>query len=164
MEPVIADDERHLMIEPLENAAVVADAALIHQLLVNLLENVVVHTRRGTTAWVGLREDRGAGVAVLTVADNGPGLAAGDRARVLQAFQRGTASETARGSGLGLAIAQAIVRFHHGELRLSDNHPGLVVEVRLPLAGTHPDGSVERLADAEPHGPSDRIEQPALIS
>jgi signal transduction histidine kinase len=161
MEPVMADDGRSLEIEALSNVSVMADAALIHQLLVNLLENIVVHTPPSTTARVSLWEDLATGLAVLRVADNGPGLAPNERARVLQPFERGATSEAVRGSGLGLAIAQAIVRFHRGDLRLVDNRPGLVVEVRLPLA--EPGGLVDGLANAQSHGPTDRIEQPALI-
>ena len=95
--------------------------------LLNLLENVALHTRPGTCARIALHR---AGVeAVVTLADDGPGLPEADRARVLRPFERGTGG---RGSGLGLAIAQAIVRFHGGTLHLRDGAPGMVVELRFP--------------------------------
>ena len=70
--------------------------------------------------------------AVITISDDGPGLAAADLARVTRPFERGVTASTTRGSGLGLAIAQAIVRFHHGRIDLADAAPGLEVRVRIP--------------------------------
>jgi hypothetical protein len=99
-------------------------------LLINLLENVATHTPAGTRARHSLERD--AGGAVITVRDDGPGLPAADLARVTRPFERGASASATRGSGLGLAIAQAIVRFHHGRIDLTDAAPGLEVRVRIP--------------------------------
>ena len=109
---------------------VTGDADLLNQLLINLLENVATHTPAGTSARLSLERD-GDG-AVITIRDDGPGLALGDRQRVVRPFERGAAAGDVRGSGLGLAIAQAIVRFHQGRLDLGDAAPGLEVRVRIP--------------------------------
>jgi signal transduction histidine kinase len=130
MEPVLKEADCSLAIGPFAAATVIGDRSLLQQLFVNLLENVALHTAPGTHARVSLRRENGE--AVVTLADDGPGLLEADRARVLRPFERGEARRGGRGSGLGLAIAQAIVRFHAGTLRLIDGAPGMVVELRFP--------------------------------
>lgn len=70
---------------------------------------------------------------VLCVADNGHGIPADERERVLTRFYRREGSETT-GSGLGLAIVHNIAEAHHAKLELSDNlvSTGLVVTVMFP--------------------------------
>ena len=132
MEPVIADAGGSLECGPLERAMILGDADLITQMLINLLQNIAAHTPAGTQARMSVRQI--AGEAVLSVADNGPGLAADECTRVLRPFARGRDSIGRRGSGLGLAIADAIVRFHRGRIELVDNEPGLAVCIALPIA------------------------------
>ena len=91
---------------------------------------------------------------MITLADDGPGLAEADRARVLRPFERGQGKGTSRGSGLGLAIAQAIVRFHDGALHLRDGAPGMVVEIRFPAYAPVPAPEFGDLA-----GTSDSVER-----
>lgn len=112
--------------------SVTADAELLVQLLVNALENIALHTPAGTVAEVTVT--RAGGAAIVRISDNGPGLPHDQLETMLQPFERGQASKNVRGNGLGLAIAQAIVHFHGGDLRLSNNSPGLMVEIVLPLA------------------------------
>jgi two-component system sensor histidine kinase PrrB len=96
----------------------------------NLLDNAALHGRRGGHVRVGLeREDGAIGVRVE---DDGPGIPADDRERLLEPFTRGAAT-TAPGTGLGLAIVAQQVALHDGELRLEDSElGGLGVQVRLP--------------------------------
>ncbi len=136
MEPMLAEAGYALAIGPFERVAVVADRNLLLQLFMNLLENVTRHTRPGTHARIGMRH--ACGEAIVTLSDDGPGLPAADRARVLRPFERGQdkwgpEKGASRGSGLGLAIAQAIVRFHQGHIRLLDGAPGMIVEIRFPV-------------------------------
>jgi signal transduction histidine kinase len=69
----------------------------------------------------------------IAIADHGPGIANADRARVLDRFVRLEGARSRPGSGLGLSLAAAVVRMHHGSVRLEDNQPGLRVIVALPL-------------------------------
>ena len=97
----------------------------------NLLDNAALHgCDGGGQVVVDLaRED---GRWLLRVADDGPGIAAAERDRVLEPFARGRAT-AAPGTGLGLAIVAQQVALHGGELRLGDSPlGGLAVEVRLP--------------------------------
>jgi two-component system, OmpR family, sensor histidine kinase PrrB len=99
-------------------------------LIDNLLDNAALHGRAGGQVRVGLaREDGGLD---LRVEDDGPGIAAVERDRLLEPFTRGAAT-TAPGTGLGLAIVAQQVALHGGELRLEDSAlGGLAVHVRLP--------------------------------
>ncbi|PTR13332.1 MULTISPECIES: HAMP domain-containing sensor histidine kinase [unclassified Novosphingobium] len=130
MEPVLADHGGALRLGRVDASVVRADAGLVNQLLVNLLENVATHTPPGTTATLRV-EQRDEGAMVI-LADDGPGLAPADRSRVVRPFERGPETAGRRGSGLGLSIAQAIVRFHGGTLALADNAPGLEVRMMFP--------------------------------
>lgn len=130
MDPVIADHGGQLAVDRIDDVAIKGDQDLINQLLINLLENIAKHTPTGTSATLSLRREHD--TAVIIVRDNGPGLAKHDRARAMQPFVRGRSAMNRQGTGLGLAIAQAIVRFHQGQIDLEDAAPGLVIRVRIP--------------------------------
>jgi two-component system sensor histidine kinase KdpD len=80
---------------------VMADATLIDQALFNLVENALMHGRRGD---VLLAAKRAGGGVIFEVTDEGPGLAPGDELRIFERFTRGGSS--AAGTGLGLAIVK----------------------------------------------------------
>jgi two-component system sensor histidine kinase TctE len=101
---------------------------LLRELLGNLVDNAVRYTPAGGA--VTIRCGQHLGRPFLQVEDDGPGIPAAERKRVLERFYRlqGTAGE---GNGLGLAIAQEIARVHRSQLELaeaSDGH-GLRVTV-----------------------------------
>jgi two-component system sensor histidine kinase KdpD len=60
----------------------------------------------------------------VTVDDDGPGLPAGDPARLFDKFQRGNEEGSVIGVGLGLAISQAIVRAHGGQIEAQRREGG----------------------------------------
>jgi two-component system sensor histidine kinase PrrB len=94
----------------------------------NLLDNAALHGGGRVEIDLG----RGDGHWLLRMADDGPGIAADQRERVLEPFARGHGA-VAPGTGLGLAIVAQQVALHGGELRLGDSPlGGLAVEVRLP--------------------------------
>jgi signal transduction histidine kinase len=97
----------------------------------NLLDNAALHGRPGGCVRVGLERDDGA--LVVRVEDDGPGIPAADRERVLEPFARGEGA-TAPGTGLGLAIVAQQVALHGGELRVGESEAlgGLAVEGRFP--------------------------------
>ena len=68
----------------------------------------------------------------ISIADDGPGIGAADRERVLKRFVRLEQSRSRPGTGLGLSLVAAVARLHDGEVRLEDNAPGLRVVLRLP--------------------------------
>lgn len=122
------------------------DDARLRQVVGNLLSNAVTHTPAGTTVTVRLRSE--SGMAVLEVADQGPGLTPDQAERVFERFYRVDTARSRRrsegttggaggagGAGLGLAIVAALVAAHRGTVEV-DSGPGrgATFRVRLPLA------------------------------
>lgn len=108
------------------------EARLLTQALSNLLDNALTHGGPGVS--VRVRAWCDGNDVVLSVADDGPGVPAAERGRVLRRFHRLDRSRSTAGSGLGLSMAAAVARAHGGTLLLSDNAPGLKAELRLPAA------------------------------
>jgi two-component system sensor histidine kinase KdpD len=119
---------------PVDLPPLIADGALLSQVLANLLDNAARYTPAGTTITVSaqLEETR----MHVVVADNGPGLPAGDPARLFQKFQRGQSESAVVGVGLGLAICQAIITAHGGVIEARERPGGgALFEFTLPIAG-----------------------------
>ena len=130
-----AAEDAHLRLscDSVDGALVFGDRELLAQAMTNLLDNAIKYTPAGGRIDVRLEaDDRD---ARLTVADSGPGIAVADRERVLARFTRLDQARTKPGNGLGLPLVRAVALQHDGELKLGDNAPGLVVWLRLPLAG-----------------------------
>jgi len=90
------------------------DATLIVQVFANLFDNIAKYTPPGTH--VSVSAVPVGDFVQVSVEDDGPGLPAGDPARLFDKFQRGNGEGSVMGVGLGLAIVQAIVRAHGGEI------------------------------------------------
>ncbi len=106
------------------------DRAALGRVVQNLLDNAVRHASSRVEVSVGSEGP----LAVLAVADDGPGIPAADRERVFERFTRldDARSREHGGAGLGLAIAREIVRAHGGELTAEDGAPGARLVLRLP--------------------------------
>ena len=115
-------------------APVSGDPTLLHELVVNLVDNALRYTPKGGVVTVAIEAEGAAWL--LTVRDNGPSIPAPERERVFERFYRVLGTE-AEGSGLGLAIAREIVESSGGAIALADAGPegGLLVSVRLPQSG-----------------------------
>lgn len=87
------------------------------RLLLNLLDNAIKYTDRGTVT-VRARLD-GQGAVCVTVEDTGCGIAEDDSSRVFDRFYRADESRSEAGTGLGLAIARSIARAHGGEVTVA---------------------------------------------
>jgi len=113
-------------------APVVADREAVRRLVGNLRDNAARHGRT-----VELTTSVVAGLAVLDVDDDGPGIAPADRLRVLDRWVRLDAAraQSAGGSGLGLAIVRETARAHGGDVEVLDSPlGGARIRVRLPAA------------------------------
>ncbi len=106
------------------------DEKALHILLENLVENAVKYSPEGGRVDVSLSVSELH--AVLTVSDNGPGIAPNDEPHVFDRFYRSTHTDV-EGSGLGLAISREIARRHGAsiELKTPGRLGGLDVIVRL---------------------------------
>ncbi|MBL8491711.1 MAG: PAS domain S-box protein, partial [Rhodocyclaceae bacterium] len=109
------------------------DSLRLVQVLVNLLSNAIKFTHEGR---VGLSAETHGGDLLLTVADTGIGMDAGQLERLFQPFEQADGSTTRRygGTGLGLAISDRLVRMMGGTIKVrSSPGAGSRFEVRLPL-------------------------------
>ncbi|SSW63737.1 ATP-binding protein [Achromobacter agilis] len=128
-----AGTDIHLRTGDEEAALVVqADAVALGRLLDNLIGNALNHGAPPVDVTLR-REGR---LAVLDVADHGPGIVPERRQEALRPFSRLDDARTRTGSvGLGLALAEAIARAHGGSLELREAESGgLCVRVKLPLS------------------------------
>lgn len=125
--PVAEDTHHTLSADIASDVTVQGDAELLTQAITNLTENALVHTPPGSH--ICLSVSRAMSGVVVAVADNGPGIPATERDKVLQRFYRLDESRHTQGAGLGLALVSAIASLHGGQLLLSDNCPGLRVEM-----------------------------------
>jgi two-component system OmpR family sensor kinase len=121
--------------DDIAEVTVVGDEARLRQVLVNLVNNAIIHTPTGTPVEVRVRAEPRE--AVLEVADKGPGLPPEQAERVFERFYR---ADPARGranggTGLGLAIVAAIVAAHGGRVEVQTSvGVGTTFRVRLPIA------------------------------
>ncbi len=114
---------------------VMGDATSLRQVVDNLLGNVRAHTPPGTEAQVTV-EPEGDG-AVVTVADNGPGMEPEEAAHIFERFYRSDPSRSRAhgGAGLGLSIVSAIVANHGGTVSAQGVvGAGTTFNVHLPPA------------------------------
>jgi len=122
----------------LEDAWTVGNAALLSELLANLLENALAYTQAGGT--VTVRTRAADGLAYLEVEDNGPGIPAQERGRVFERFYR-VAGTTGDGCGLGLAVVAEIAARHDAAIEIATPAEGRGTCVRVlfkPLARVGP--------------------------
>jgi two-component system sensor histidine kinase CpxA len=118
-----------------EALVVRAEADLVASAIENVVRNAVKYTAADTT--VGIRLDHVEGQARVRVRDCGPGVPAGDCARIFEPYFRTDAARQRKsgGSGLGLAIAKRAIERQGGRIHASNaDGGGLEVEILLPLA------------------------------
>jgi two-component system sensor histidine kinase TctE len=115
------------------------NALLLHELMVNLLDNAIRYTPEGgriTLRVYAASEPGHATRALLEVEDNGPGIADAERERVFEPFYRASATQhiNPSGTGLGLSIVREIAALHRADIVLerSPQGAGLVVRVAFP--------------------------------
>ena len=118
-----------------EPCPVTGDAGALRRMLVNLIDNAVRYARSRVTVAAAAAD----GSVLVTVTDDGPGIAASDQERAFERFATLDGARARRdgdvgGAGLGLAIVRATAHAHGGTVWLEDAGPGLCAVVRLPRA------------------------------
>jgi signal transduction histidine kinase len=115
---------------------VTADRDLLFDAVANLVDNAVKHGRAGGRVIVSTdKKDR---EAVISVADEGPGIPATEFKHVFKRFYRLERSRRTPGNGLGLSLVAAVARLHGAQITLSDNEPGLKVALHFPQSVGRP--------------------------
>ncbi|MDQ1606446.1 MAG: two-component system, OmpR family, sensor kinase [Microbacteriaceae bacterium] len=117
---------------PEEPVVILGDGPRLHQVIANLLANARVHTPPGTSVQVGLSVGA---TAVISIADDGPGIPEGLQPLLFERFARGDSSRSraAGSTGLGLAIVSAVVEGHDGTVSVESVAGRTVFRVELPI-------------------------------
>ena len=152
-----APDRRMMLVEPVvsevrESAGLAADASItwisaiergltvdadpdqLFRVLLNLVRNAAQALESRPKGEAGIMQIRITGrregaVAILEVADTGPGVPARAREHLFEAFQ---SSGRPGGSGLGLAIAAELIRAHGGNIQLVEGTIGATFRIVIP--------------------------------
>ena len=109
------------------------DARLIVQVIINLVDNAIKYTPVGSHIEIATRGDNGC--AVVTVADDGPGISDDEKERIFQMFYTGSnpIADSRRSLGLGLGLCKSIIAAHGGVISVADNQPkGTVFTFTVP--------------------------------
>ena len=128
-------DDHKLTVEAAAPLVIDGDRDELHRLVTNLVENAIRHTPAGTA--VAVVASPAGDDALLTVSDNGPGIAAEQRVRIFERFVR-RSGDRGGSTGLGLAIVRTVAEAHGGSVSIEDAEPGSRFVVRLPLADDEP--------------------------
>ena len=123
--PIVVDSE--------DSVRVSGDEQRLTQVVTNLLSNARIHTPKGTSVLMALRNENGR--VILDVIDDGPGLPEDDSEKLFERFYRidSSRSRGTGGAGLGLAIVAAIVAAHDGTIEAANEEGhGARVTVNLP--------------------------------
>jgi signal transduction histidine kinase len=117
-----------------EGCVIYGDADRIERVLTNLVSNAVKYSPPKTRVTVRVAQEDSQ--AVLTVSDQGPGIAKEDLAVLFQPFGRGrSAHSLAEGTGMGLYVVKQIIEAHDGQIEVhSEPGHGATFRIRLPLA------------------------------
>jgi two-component system, OmpR family, phosphate regulon sensor histidine kinase PhoR len=133
LQSLVRDTGCELEIDLPQQLPVRGDANQLAQVVHNLIENAIKYSGRGKRVFVSSSST--GTMAVLTVRDNGPGIAAHHIPRLTERFYRVNVqdSRTRGGTGLGLAICKHIINRHRGKLLIeSDVGHGSVFSIHLP--------------------------------
>jgi len=151
---------RHLRCEADGSVWIEADETRLEQILNNLLGNAVKFTPAGgrVTVAAAVRD----GLAELSVADTGAGIAADLLPRIFELFVQGQTGlhRPATGLGIGLTLVKRLVDLHGGRIEAASEGPGRgsVFTVRFPLRPAPRDA-----ADADPAPGGARVRRRVLI-
>ena len=130
----------HVELKQMTQAPFRGDPDLLGRLLLNLLDNAVKYSPSGATVEVTMLAEPGR--HVISVVDQGPGIAPDKVESIFERFYRGDAARSRAegsvtdGAGLGLAIARRIAVAHGGTLAVTSSRPGRTeFRITLPALG-----------------------------
>lgn len=127
---------RHIEVHMPDNLILVKiNASLIHQVLINLMDNAIKHSDEDSTITLDVKEEKNH--VLISVMDEGCGIAPADLENIFQMFYttRGKCVDSKRGIGLGLSICQTIVQAHAGTIFANNrtDRSGAIFSFTLPV-------------------------------
>ncbi|MET3132945.1 two-component system sensor histidine kinase TctE [Oxalobacteraceae bacterium GrIS 1.11] len=138
MAPAAVDKDIDLSLEAEDEAMLMGQEMLLHELAANLVDNALRYTPSGGAVRLRVRRAQAGAGPILEVEDNGAGIAAAERERVFAPFYRSAATleRNPGGAGLGLAIVADIATLHGATIVLADGAGGhgLIVSVAFPAS------------------------------
>jgi two-component system, OmpR family, sensor kinase len=129
--------ERSWQLDATADITVRVDRQRLTQALLQLADNAVKHTDRGSEIGIGSAVE--GGLVRIWVRDTGDGVPLADQALIFERFGRGPVRPGDEGFGLGLSIVKAIAEAHGGTVKVTDAVPhGALFSINLPLGDTWP--------------------------
>jgi two-component system sensor histidine kinase KdpD len=116
---VLEERTVHVQAEPIDAWI---DESMVVRIVENLLVNAVKHTPPSATIWVGARRVNNG--VILRVEDDGLGVAAEERDRLFEPFERGERSAPSPGLGVGLSLVARFAEAHGGRAWVEDREGG----------------------------------------
>jgi signal transduction histidine kinase len=122
--PLAASSGAQLRAQLDDGAYAMVDPGALRQIMLNLLDNAVKYGPDGQT--IVVRVVRGGDEVVVSVDDEGPGIAPADRRRVFDPFERldRRGAPKTSGAGIGLAVVRDLVIAHAGRVWIEDGPVG----------------------------------------
>ena len=136
MRHVSRDANKHVItVEPSQQLLLARmDPQVIVQVIVNLVNNAIAHTQEGSH--ISISTHRSGDYAVISVADDGPGVPDADKQQIFDSFytSRARGADVGRSIGLGLALCRSIIEAHKGTIYVEDVEPhGARFSFTLPI-------------------------------
>ena len=155
VEPLIREKHHEISVVSYRPLRVYADSTRLVQCVVNILTNAAKYTQSHGVIRVETAEE--AGEAVLSVADNGPGISSDLLPHIFDLFVQSerTLDRSQGGLGIGLSLVKRLIEMHGGRVAARSPGPGegSIFEIRLPLS-TH---DIEQARESPPSIPGARI-------
>lgn len=143
MDDVIEEALRHVNRKSIEHNIILQnhqeyllvkmDAKLMVQVIINIVDNAIKYTPKGSD--IIIETHKSGDKAVVSISDNGEGMSDEMKARAFDMFYSGAnkVADSRRSIGLGLALCKSIVNAHSGTIEVKDNKPhGTVFTITLP--------------------------------
>ncbi|MFM8270038.1 MAG: sensor histidine kinase [Pseudomonadota bacterium] len=132
MEPLFKEKDVRLECDLSSDLWVRGDSFGLQNSIQGLLENSVIYNdSKEKKLLICLKKEDHS--ALLSVQDNGPGVAPAESEFIFERFFRGKAGKKVPGTGLGLYLSRQIISAHKGVLRLIPENVGAHFEIKLPL-------------------------------
>ena len=128
----LAEQKKIDLATEIENIEINADYQKIQQILFNLLSNAIKYTPENGNIWIKVNKTDG--FAVITVKDNGIGIAKENQEKIFEKFEQISNVNSMLSTGLGLAITRELVKMHDGTIKVnSEKDKGSEFVVSIPL-------------------------------